>query len=219
MTRLTIIGEGPTEQAFCNKVLTPALIEKNIYPHNALILKSGGGIVTWGALKNDINNYLKHDQSVIVTTLIDYYGIEKKHLFPKWDEAHAIVDKNERISMLEQGMLEDIDEKLRYRFIPYIQLHEFEGLLFSNIDAFDNYFEKEKFKNYEYLKETVKVANPEMINDGKTTAPSKRLEQIIKSYKKPLHGSDLAEEIGLKTIREKCPRFNNWFESLLALEK
>jgi hypothetical protein len=33
-------------------------------------------------------------------------------------------------------MKEYIDESIRYRFIPYMQLHEFEGLLFNNIEVF-----------------------------------------------------------------------------------
>ncbi|MBR8536636.1 DUF4276 family protein [Carboxylicivirga sediminis] len=219
MTRITIIGEGQTEQAFCNDVLSPLLIEKNIYPHNAIITKSGGGIVSWAALKKEISNYLKHDPNLIVTTLIDYYGLKKEHGFPKWDEAHTKVDRAERMSILEQGMLEDIDENLRNRFIPYIQLHEFEGLLFSKIEAFDECFEENEFNDYNYLVETTNTDNPENINDGATTAPSKRLKRIIKGYKKPLYGSMIAEEIGLRTIRDKCPRFNKWIEKILALEE
>ncbi len=219
MKRLTIIGEGQTEQAFCNDVLSPFFIENKIYLHNPVINKTGGGIVAWNVLKKEISNYLKHDPNVTVTTLIDYYGLKKEHGYPNWDEAHRLVDKAARISLLEQGMLNDIDDKLRHRFIPYIQLHEFEGLLFSKIEAFDECFDKNEFKDYKYLVETTQTDNPEEINDSKITAPSKRLDRIIKGYKKPLYGSMIAKEIGLITIREKCPRFNTWIEKLLALAK
>jgi len=215
MTRITIIGEGQTEQAFCNDVLSPFFVEQEIYLHNSVITKSNGGIVTWHALKNEIINYLKHDPKVIVTTLIDYYGIEKAHGFPNWDEAQSKVSREERMDILERGMLEDIDDKLRYRFIPYIQLHEFEGLLFNSKEAFDLCFEQDEFKDYPYLLETLKSDNPENINNGKTTAPSKRLARIIKGYKKPLYGSMLAKEIGLRNMRAKAPRFNTWISKLL----
>jgi len=116
-------------------------------------------------------------------------------------------------------MLEEIDESIRYRYIPYVQLHEFEALLFSDISVIEDNFESGDFKDYDYLLETDKAfSNPENINDGKTTSPSKRLNRIIGDYSKVVYGSLLAQEIGLDKIRERCPRFNNWIERLLSIE-
>jgi len=118
-------------------------------------------------------------------------------------------------------MLEDIDEENRRRFIPYIQLHEFEGLLFSELAVYDNSFEENEFEDYDYLLETIKSnPNPELINKGIETAPSKRLSRIIKGYYtdnenlKVFYGSTLAHDIGLQKIRSKCPRFNAWITKL-----
>ncbi len=148
--------------------------------------------------------------------LIDYYGIHPNHTFPKWENAHAIVDKEERMSFLEQAMFEDIDESIRHRFIPYIQLHEFEGLLFSDIDVILNNFGDHEFSDQPYLLQTSSdFDNPEMINNGQITAPSKRLDRILENYSKVVYGSLLAQEIGLVKIREKCPRFNAWTNKLL----
>ena len=59
-------------------------------------------------------------------------------------------------------MLEEIDESIRYRFIPYIQLHEFEALLFSDISVIEDNFEFDEFKDYDYLLETDKdFSNPD----------------------------------------------------------
>lgn len=218
MIRIIIIGEGPTEQVFCNDVLQPVFSVQNKYIETPKIKKSQGGIVPWSYLKKQIELHLK-DTSVYVTTLIDYYGIYPYHEFPKWEEAKAIVSKSERITFLEQAMLEDIGEPVRYRFIPYIQLHEFEALLFSDISVIKNNFADAEFSDHAYLVETDAVfANPEDINDGKTTAPSKRLQRIIGDYSKVVYGSLLAQEIGLDKIREKCPRFNTWIERMLALK-
>jgi hypothetical protein len=217
MIRIIIIGEGPTEQIFCNDVLQPVFNAQDKFLETPKIKKSKGGIVPWSYLKKQIELHLK-DTSVYVTTLIDYYGIYPYHEFPKWEEAKKIVNKSERITFLEKAMFEDIDESIRYRFIPYIQLHEFEGLLFSDISVIEENFEDNEFKDHAYLVETDSAFdNPENINDGKTTAPSKRLDRIIDDYSKVVYGSLLAQEIGLDKIREKCPRFNNWIESLLAL--
>jgi hypothetical protein len=215
MKRLIIIGEGQTEQAFCKDILQPFFATKSIYIQNPTIKKTKGGIVPWKELKKEILNHLKSDTTVCVTLLMDYYGIIPKHDFPEWEESQTIVDKNKRMDFLENAMLREIGKKYENRFIPYIQLHEFEGLLFCDKHVFDANFEREEFLDYNYLNETIeRNANPEMINDGKTTAPSKRLSKIILGYQKTVHGPLLAEEIGLKAMREKCPRFNNWIEKL-----
>lgn len=91
-----------------------------IYLYYTLISKSKGGIVKWSELKKEIILFLKRDSSVIVSTLIDYYGITQKHKFPNWDKANNENDKNIRMQILEKAMSEDIEEKYRNRYIPYI---------------------------------------------------------------------------------------------------
>ena len=56
--------------------------------------------------------------------------------------------------------------------------------------------------------------NPEMINDGPNTAPSKRLINLIPRYRKVYHGSEIASENGIQSILDKCPRFSNWIENI-----
>lgn len=221
MKRIIIIGEGQTEQSFCNDVLQPYFNLKDIYIENPTIKKTHGGIVNWEALKHQIETHLLQDKTAIVTTLIDYYGLYEHHRYPNWINAEKQVDKSLRMALLENGMLQDITVDLQRRFIPYIQLHEFEGLLFSNIKVFDNSFEINEFLDYDYLVETINdFENPEMINNGIETAPSKRLTKIIKGYysanenSKVLYGSLLAHDLGLSTIRNKCPRFNEWINKL-----
>ena len=218
MNRIVIIGEGQTEQEFCNDVLQPFFNQHGIYIENPTIKKSKGGIVPWGELKKEVNLHLK-DTKVIVTTLIDYYGIYPKHNFPHWDDSQSIVDKSERMGFLENAMQEDIPDTTRYRFMPYVQLHEFEGILFSDIKVIEDNFDTSEFKDHAYLVETnTTYSNPEEINDSSMTAPSERLDRIIDDYSKVVYGSLLAQEIGLDKIREKCPRFNNWIENLLQIK-
>lgn len=219
MNRIIIIGEGPTEQAFCNDVLQPYFNRHGLFIENPKIKKSKGGIVAWSELKKQIELHLNNPH-VIVTMMIDYYGIHSQHNFPSWEESKTIVNKTRRMAFLEKAMHEDFTDKIRHRFVPYIQLHEFEGLLFSDISKIEANFEDHEFTDYDYLIETHgRFENPEDINDGKTTAPSKRLERIIKKYNKVAYGSLLAQEIGLTTIRKKCPRFNTWIEKLLEFQE
>ena len=106
-------------------------------------------------------------------------------------------------------MKEDFPDE---RFIPYIQKHEFEAVLFSSNIGFERYFE-------EIAKETQKIIdqypNPEDINDQPHTAPSKRLLSLNPSYNKVNDGNIIALEIGIETMLEKCPRFKNWIETII----
>lgn len=217
MKRLVIVCEGPTEQEFVRDVLQPHFLPKDIYIQIPLIKKSGGGIVPWAVLKTQIENHLREGDS-FVTTLIDYYGIPDRFNYPGWQESKIIVDKSLRMDFLEQKMLADVDSALSHRFIPYIQLHEFEGLLFNNIQSFEHTFEAKEFRDKNELQSILnQYYNPELINDNPNTAPSKRLMKLIEGYNKIIYGSILAETIGIKNIREKSPRFNNWIARLERL--
>ena len=176
-----------------------------------------GGIVRWEILKKEIHTYL-HERDAVVTMLIDYYGLYDKHAFPKWDEAKAIVDKVERMNFLETSMKKDIEDWGRHRFLPYLQLHEFEGLLFNDIQVFyDNVPSNELVGEEELIQTFNEFNNPEMINDKKNSSPSHRLERIILGYNKILYGHYFAEAIGLDKIREKSPRFNEWLDKIEAI--
>lgn len=216
MKRLIIICEGETEQQFCKDVLYNHFFSRDIVIETPLIKKTMGGIVAWEHIKSQILLHLKED--VTVTLLIDFYGIKDYHNFSKWAESKTIVNKIDRMTFLENAMKEEIDDRVRFRFIPYIQLHEFEGLLFNNIETFKNIIPENEFTNIRELETTINSnINPELINDGATTAPSKRLERLILGYNKIVYGAVLAEEIGLERIRAKAVRFNDWIAKLESI--
>lgn len=215
MKRVIIICEGETEKEFCTTILAPYFSKQQIYLQSPLIKKSMGGIVKWNDLKKQIENHLKNDTDAFVTTLIDYYGLSEKYVFPKWNIAESEPDKNKRMDILENGMLENISEEIRYRFLPYIQLHEFEGLLFNEEKYFHEQIPTNELIGTEELSDIFKsYKNPEMINDNLETSPSHRLERIILGYNKIVYGNILAEAIGLKKIKSKSPRFNNWIKNI-----
>ena len=216
MKRVIIICEGETEREFCKNVLAPYLNKYNVFVQAPLIKRSMGGIVKWTILRKEIETHLV-EPNVVVTTLIDYYGISEKHSFPKWIEGERIIDKKARMDFFENALLQDISETLLYRFIPYLQLHEFEGLLFNNIQIFLDLFSKNELVGLEELEKTFAAYdNPEMINNGQDSAPSKRLVRIIKGYNKTLNGHYFAEAIGISNIRAKAPRFNHWVSKIIS---
>ena len=114
-------------------------------------------------------------------------------------------------------MKEDLPIHLQNRFIPYIQLHEFEGLLFSDVSVIQNNFTTDEIDMNALQAVVNRYDNPEMINDHPNTAPSKRLESAISGYDKVLYGNILAMDIGLEKIREKCPLFNEWITRMLTI--
>ena len=187
MKRLIIICEGPTH--------------------------SNGGIVAWDTLRKQIVRHLNEGNS-IVSLFVDYYRIRDSYHFPGWMESKSINNIYDRMHFLFEQMSLDIEENLRSRFIPYIQLHEFEGLLFSNIAVFQNNFTKQEL-DFQQLEDAINsVKTPEEINNGPATAPSERLKKAIKGYDKVVYGACLASDIGLNTIREKCILFNEWVMNL-----
>ena len=118
------------------------------------------------------------------------------------------------MELLESAMQEDMDSDLRQRFFPYLQLHEFEGLLFNKIEIFHEQIPPDELVNNIELEDTFSnYSNPEMINNNRDTCPSRRLERIILGYNKVVYGNILAEAIGLERMREKSPRFNAWLWS------
>lgn len=215
MKRIIIICEGQTEQEFCKDVLQHHFNPRMIQIHAPAIKKTGGGMVSWGTLKKQIENHLKEDSESIVTTLIDYYGIFANHLFPSWEDSKNIPNLNDRMFLLEKAMKDSIDHKVSSRFIPYIQLHEFEGLLFNDINVFINQIPATEIRNLKELSIIIdKYPNPELINNSPDTAPSARLKNLIIGYNKIVYGAILAQSIGLERIRFKCPRFNSWVNNL-----
>ena len=211
MKTVIIICEGPTEEVFCSNLLSQ-------YLQNScrIEIRLLGGNCNWQRIKDMVEKALKQQKNALVTTFFDYYGVKTKK-FPNWEETVGINKANvrERIEILENGMIEEIDSNLRYRFIPYVQLHEFEALLFNNIEVFDEMFEFEQYDRAELLNIFNEFPDPEMIDQGTETSPSHRLIKIIPAYRKVIQGNAIAEKIGIEQIRQKNKHFNDWIEQLI----
>lgn len=120
--------------------------------------------------------------------------------------------------ILEAGMRMAISDNLRNRFLPYLQLHEFEGLLFNDINIFYEQIPAADLVNLNELQSIFQqYDNPEMINNNIETSPSHRLMRIISGYNKIVYGDILAESIGLERMMQKSPRFKEWILKLSKL--
>ena len=85
--------------------------------------------------------------------------------------------------------------------LPYVQMHEFEGLLFSDVSVFPFVLDDRWSEELQKALEAVAAAfeTPEDINNGVETAPSKRLMKLIPAYDKILDGGPLAKYIGFRS--------------------
>lgn len=217
MKRIIIICEGPTEKEFCEKLLYSHFFDLNISIQWVYPKWSQGGHISWGNLYNQLIVTLKQDTTAFVTTFIDLYGLYKHELFPNWNDALQLKrDPYQRVLKLEQGMADALPDNVRYRFIPNIILHEFEGLLFNELSHFEYLFDNNEFKNKaELISVLNNFTNPELINETKENSPSHRLTDVIfNKFSKTIDGILLAESIGLHRIRQKSAHFNDWITKL-----
>jgi hypothetical protein len=225
MIRLYLTVEGQTEQAFAVQLLVPHLGQHGVVlakPRVAAIARKKGhvhrgGLARYSPFKNDVACWLKqeHGSDVYFTTMIDLFGLPGD--FPGYAAAAGIPDPYGRVAKLEEALAEDMGDS---RFIPYIQLHEFEALLFSDPRVFARYYLHHD-RAIESLAELANsFQNPELIDDGEESAPSKRIRQHIPEYgprAKRTAGPIIAAQIGLENIRAKCRHFNDWLTKLEAL--
>ena len=205
MIRLAISVEGETEEGFVNRLIVDHLRAKGIETRPVLI---GGNITVAGLAQEMVNLFWQRYD--FVTSLVDFYGFRKKG--------------SQTICQLEAAVSVEVDRLIhrswdQRRVFPYIQRHEFEGLLFSDTQSFSSL--ALLGVNDGCLRRLTRIRNrfttPEDINDKRLTAPSKRIEALIPRYRKRLHGPPVAEATGLERIRAECPRFNQWVTRLESL--
>jgi hypothetical protein len=200
------IVEGKTEGKFVEELLSNYLIEYNITV-NYMILY---GNINFDRLRNEITNILKRKYYWKITTMIDLYGLKNPEKFPGYNEKSENYDLVEK---LESGLKNFFNDR---RFIPYFSLHEFEALLFSDVNIFkeipDININNDQITALSNKLEEYK-SNPELINQN--NGPSKHIIDIISRYNKVVHGKELCEKIGIDTIRKNCKHFNEWIEKLI----
>ncbi len=200
MVRLAISVEGQTEERFIQKLLQPYFEPQGIYIQPILFAGRGGDI-SLAKIKKELNNLASNFERV--TTLYDFYGFRGK-------------EGSETKETLEQKILNSVAEPLRDKVIPYVQMYEFEGLLFSSPDAIENTIGQKGLSAWATSVLADFGGNPEKINNSAQTAPSKRL-LAESSYAKTIHGPNIAIEIGLDGLRKKCSGFNDWLSQLESL--
>ncbi len=222
MVEVIIFTEGPTEEKFVKAMLAPAFRPSQIYLKPQTLNTSQdakGGAVSFDRLKFNARNTLRQKPDAILTTLIDLYGLATD--FPGFDEAKKLTNVYSRVTALESDLHAAIIEHVGCqpgRFIPYIQPYEFEGLLFSDVNAL--VLTEPDWKHHLPKLQAVRADfdTPEHINDSFETKPSKRLEKLlVPKYKKTRHGPLAAERVTLARMEQECAHFRGWMTKLRGL--
>lgn len=222
--RLLVHVEGQTEEDFVNYVLSLHLYQAGYTSVSARLLGNArqrshrGGIRPWETVRKDIVDHLAEDPESLATTMVDYYGLPDS--WPRREEAKlqaALIDK---AALIQEALRNDISDQFddafdRGRFVPFVIMHEFEGLLFSDPARFAQGIGKPELST-----QLQSIRNgfptPEEINDSPDTAPSKRVLTLYPRYQKPLLGVRAVQEIGLDIIRRECLLFDGWLNELEA---
>ena len=220
--RLNFIVEGITERRFVNDVLAPHLANHAVWA-SARAVQTGqargriysGGLRSYAKAKRDILRWMRRDQNsdARFTTMFDLYALPTD--FPGYEAARRERDPYARVCVLEEALREDIGDR---RFVPYLQLHEFESLLFADPRKLATQFQ-DRSAGIRRLAQLAEEQDPELINDGHETAPSKRIIKEIPEYyrTKASSGPLVAGRIGIPALLSKCRHFAEWIGRLEAL--
>ena len=219
--RLHITAEGQTEERYVNGVLVPHLGNIHQVVADVRAVKTGrkrgrdyrGGLLVYEVAKRDIRDWMKEEvknRDAWFTTMFDLYALPSD--FPGQAEARLESNPYEKVRILEDALKQDISHR---QFIPYIQLHEFEALILADPQKLDSEY-LEHDTAISNLVALVEGKNPEEINDGLDSAPSKRIIAEIPLYErqKATVGPVVVEKIGLAPLRRKCRHFHEWIEKL-----
>ncbi len=223
-----VLCEGQTEQGFVDKVLKHYLLENRsngIIAVKSVIVGTGkdsrGGLSTYAHVKNDLDTMMLHNpdnehERHLFTTMFDLYALPND--FPEYATAMKIADRYLCVTALEKAHANDVGSD---RFIPYIQLHEFEALVFCGIKYLTDLYPECKQQCRKLEADLANVGNPELINNSPATAPSKRLINAIENgpktrykYNKPRTGKYVTIKVGIPELRTRCPHFNEWIQKL-----
>ena len=230
MVRLYVIVEGHSEQSFVKRLLAPHLGAHGVFAEAQRITTlderrnvggrevrqlERGSLLHYRQLRRDVENYPRR-RDVWLTTFMDLYRLPQS--FPGYAACAPMDDPFARADALEAAISADLQ---REQLIPYIQVHEFESLLFTDLNKLRSLCENERDERALHrLAKELAGLEPERINGGAETHPYARIFGVFgRRYQKRVDGPNLLHEIGLPTLLERAPRFAAWVRRLEGLAR
>lgn len=217
MTRIYILVEGQTEEAFLRELLVPHFVHRGYYLQPIIVSTSPGykgGVVSYAKIKPQIMRLCLQDKNAYVSTMFDLYALpsdfpgKSSLTYPK------TASGQQKAHFLEEQLAKDINQP---NFISYLMVHEYEALLFTQPSAFSQWSDNTDLIN-KLQQALLHAGSPEDINDSPQTAPSKRIIALMPEYQKTFHGVLIACDIGLSAIRKACLHFDLWLKKIENLK-
>ncbi|MCX6379562.1 MAG: DUF4276 family protein [Armatimonadetes bacterium] len=221
MSFLVVLCEGDTEKAFVNSVLREYLLSFGFYDVRPVLLgktvkhdvaTAPGGVLKYDPVYRQIAAALRQNKTIFVTMMTDLYAFPRD--FPNYEELAQIAKPYERVTALETAIRNQVNSE---RFIPYIQLHEFEALTLSSKEHFKKAFDTNRHKSVDNLFREIQGLAPEEVNQTVEGAPSKRILSHLTGYNKVRMGASITKSIGVEALKASCPHFGEWIERLCRL--
>jgi len=221
VSNVVAIVEGRTEQIFVRDHLAAYLGARGVY----MTAQQQGGVGSWKSVRGDILDTLwEWHGKCVCTTMFDYYAMPTD-----WPgrTAASKMPQAQKGRHVEQALLDDLAAHAgadfrRELFIPYVQVHEFEAILFAGVTTMATALAEVCRRSADDLNSAFQTildesGQAEAINDSYDTCPSRRITGLVRAYNKTVHGPIIAGRIGLDTIRAACPHFGQWLGRLEAL--
>ncbi len=211
-----VIVEGPTERKFIADILAPYLWIKEIYLTPIEVGKVGqkGGDVSFKRVTQNLKALKSANIDTYMTLFVDYYGVDKQ--WPGYQESllqSTIESKAAMVNSTTKAAVNKLYPQMQ--FIPYVAMHEFEALLFSDTEKLAEGIHISSTQVADIL---APYNSPEEINNSEATAPSKRLDSLVGGkFLKTTSGIAIARNIGVDIIRDKCKIFNQWLSTIESL--
>ena len=216
MKYVHVLAEGQTEVSFIKQVLCGYFLEHGLVLDSRAVETSRdsrrvyrGGVTSYAKAQADLKRWIKERPGDYFTSMFDFYRLPPD--FPGM--SHNAASDLQKVKHIESAFASDIG---CHRFIPYIQMHEFEALLFTDI----TFLKGELFGKdtaIEALSDETKHLLPEDINNGPTSSPSKRILSKLPNYDKVVNGVSVTKAIGVDALCNACPHFKEWIEALKTL--
>lgn len=216
--RVHLLLEGPTEERVVVGLFQPFLESLGwAVTLSTLITRRSragaayrGGLSTWAKLHGELKALLQDSSITVLTTVIDYYG------FPS--DAPGMADRPagsayDRVQHVEAAVAYAVGD---HRFVPHLSLHETEAWVYAAAVPLGDLLGAPRLAGV-LQREASSVGGPELVNDGPSTAPSKRLVSHWPRYSKLLHGPPALSGLGVVALREQCPHLDQWLARLETL--
>lgn len=213
MKYVLISVEGDTEETFIRDVFAPYYAQQDIHVQAIKLTPKGslqkGGIPKYAQVRKELWNLLQQAHVALVTTLYDFYGLPND--FPGKDTVPPTLSCYDRVAHLETELAREVGHP---KFLPHLQLHEFEAFVFIDEEVTAQQLLLTASQRTELQQVIRQFPNPEEINDKPETAPSRRIKTICNAYGKVNDGGSITKALSLSRIRQACPHFDAWCTAL-----